>query len=93
MLKSMRKEHPAPYPGHPPIQLLVNQENSVLRETTLKNVLIFFFFLGFFHCHGHNPRSTRVISASASDLAIAHTRKHFILWPQATLTNCEHIAP
>ena len=31
--------------------------------------------IGFFHCH--NTRSTRVTSVSASDLAIAYTRRHF----------------
>ena len=73
MLKSTRKEHPVPYPGCPPLQLLVNQEKSVLCETTLKNV--FSIEIGFFHCH--STRFTRVISVSASDLAIAHTCKHF----------------
>ena len=57
MLKSMRKEHPVPYP---PLQLFVNQENSVLHETILKCVL--FDDVGFFHCH--NSRFTQVISFS-----------------------------
>ena len=38
MLKSTRKEHPAPCPGRLPLQLLINQENSVLHETTLQTV-------------------------------------------------------
>ena len=70
MLKSTRKEYPVSYPGGPPLQLLVNQENSVLRESTLKN--IFFDCDGFFHCY--NTRSIQVTFVSASDLAVAHTQ-------------------
>ena len=43
MLKPMRKEHSVPYPGRPPLQLLVDQENLVLCETKpkTKNVLMY----------------------------------------------------
>ena len=34
----IHERHPTPYPGRPPLQLLVNQENSLLRETIPKNV-------------------------------------------------------
>ena len=40
MLKSTRKEDPAPYPARPPLQLLENPENVVLCEAIPKNVFV-----------------------------------------------------
>ena len=40
MMKSTRKEDPAPYPARPPLQLLENPENAVLREANQNNVFV-----------------------------------------------------
>ena len=81
MLKSTRREDPAPYPTRPSLQVIENPENAVLREANPKRQprkcgspwgkIV----LGFLH--SWNTRSTWLTSILASSLVIVYARKHF----------------
>ena len=71
-MKSMRKEDPVPYPARPPLQLLENPENTVLREANPNNVFCRLWWVSF------TVRTLDLHESPPFQLQI---------WPQVTLTN------